>query len=288
MPLEAGEQRSRPTYIYHVGPLPPPRVGTKEIRGRAAPNSWKEEIMRPINFSLILTGLLVVGVRNVAQAQHDGDVWVGRTSTGQLKNGGNDLTQLIPLQPTFELINGWANNNPGFDRVITAQPANNLYPMASGAEISLRLVAADSAFRVIDNSFEIVQFPGEETFLGDHLLHTHLTWHINSDDPAFDPLECEWQATFVLVDHGTTGYRDSAPFTLMFTLVFQGSANGDFTGDGLSDLEDFVFFENCMTGPRETTDLTCQSVCLGIFDFNGDGDLDLVDFAAFQTDIFGG
>lgn len=218
-------------------------------------------------------------------AQHDVDIWVGRTSTGQLSTGGADLSQPIPLLPTSGLINGWADNTPGFDRVVTAQPANNLFVLASGADISLQLVSADPAFRVIDNSFSILEWPGDETYLGDHLLHTHLTWHVNADDPNFDPLRCLWDATFILLDDGSTNYRDSAPFTLKFTLSFAGQANGDFNDNGFVDLEDSGLFADCMTGPLNPTGPTCQSVCLGVFDFDGDSDLDLLDFAELQNDF---
>lgn len=220
-----------------------------------------------------------------ASAQHDVDVWVGRTSTGQLAIGGADVSQPIPLLPTSGLINGWADNDPGFDRVVTAQPANNLFTLASGADISLRLVSVDPAFRVIDNSFSILEWPGDETYLGDHLLHTHLTWHVNADDPNFDPLRCLWEATFILLDDGSTNYRDSAPFTLKFTLSFAGQANGDFNENGFVDLEDAGLFNDCMTGPLNPTGPTCQSVCLGVFDFDRDGDLDLLDFAELQDDF---
>lgn len=229
--------------------------------------------------------VILVAGSDRAFGQHNVDVWPGRTSSGRLNIGGLDLSQLIPLLPTSGLINGWANNDPGFDRIVVSQPANNLFPMAAGAEISLRIVAADPGFRVIDNSFEVIQFPGEETFLGDNMLHVHVTWHVDADDPEFDPLQCEWDATFILVDDGSTNYQDSAPFTLMFTLSFTGQPDGDFNDNGYVDLEDTGLFGDCMTGPLTPTGPTCRSVCLGVFDFEGDRDLDLRDYARLQADF---
>lgn len=240
----------------------------------------------------VIGAAILVGIRWISpspvQAQHDVDIWVGRTSTGQLNIGGADISQLIPLIPTSGLINGWADNDPGFDRVITSQPANNLFPLAGGAQISLRLVFADPAFRAIDNSFFILELPGDETYLGNAQLHTHLTWHVNADDPNFDPLRCRWNATFILIDDGSTNYRDSAPFTLMFTLAFSGQADGDFNANGYVDLEDTGLFADCMTGPRPPGAPACRSVCLGVFDFDADDDLDLHDLARLQRTFLGG
>lgn len=229
----------------------------------------------------LFIGTIVISAAS-ASAQHDVDIWVGRTSTGQLAIGGADVSQPIPLLSTSGLINGWADNDPGFDRVVTAQPAYNLFPLASGADISLHLVSADPAFRVIDNSFSILELPGDETYLGDSQLHTHLTWHINADHPQFDPLQCEWNAAFVLIDDGSTNYRDSAPLTLMFTLSFNGSADGDFNDNGFVDQEDTGLFADCMIGPLALTTPSCRSVCLGVFDVDADGDADLRDFASHQ------
>jgi len=237
---------------------------------------------RPSVFFQIVISLCAA---RCAYAQHDLDIWVGRTSTGQLKIGGADISQPIPLLPTSGLINGWANNDPGFDRAVTSQPGNNLLALASGAEISLQLIFADPAFRVIDNSLAILELSGDETFLGDHLLHTHLTWHVNADDPGFDPLQCQWNAIFILIDDGATNYRDSAEFTLMFTLSFTGQADGDFNDNGFVDLEDVGLLADCLTGPLLPSGPACMSVCLGVFDFDVDRDLDLMDFARLQMDF---
>lgn len=229
----------------------------------------------------LLVALMGAGVTHArAHAQHAGDFWVGRDNSGKLKLGGRDVNELIFLLPVSGLIEGWSNNDPGFDRLVTSQPANNFLTLGSGAEISLKLVDLDPAFRVIDTSFFVLEQPGDETYLGDHQLHTHLIWHVNADDPVFDPLQCLWEATFVLLDDGFTGYRNSDPFTLQFTLTFSGPPTGDFNEDGVVDLEDFALMENCLTGPTPGG-IGCQSVCLGVFDFDTDGDVDLRDYASF-------
>lgn len=54
--------------------------------------------------------------------------------------------------------------------------------------------------------------------------------------------------------------------------------DGDFTGDGLSNLADLVQFEGCMTGP----DIPYQPGCEPA-DMDGDGDVDIIDFGLFQV-----
>ena len=53
---------------------------------------------------------------------------------------------------------------------------------------------------------------------------------------------------------------------------------GDCDGDGDVDLQDFLAFQTCYTGPGGTIEPGC-----GCADFDDDGDVDLTDFLAFQT-----
>ena len=58
---------------------------------------------------------------------------------------------------------------------------------------------------------------------------------------------------------------------------------GDFSGDGIIDLEDFAQFPGCMNGPGAgPVGVHCE-----IFDFTGEGGVDLRDYAAFQI-VFDG
>ena len=57
---------------------------------------------------------------------------------------------------------------------------------------------------------------------------------------------------------------------------------GDLDGDGYVDLEDFVIFEDCMSGPDVPYVLGCSAA-----DLTSDGDVDLIDWSAFQT-LFSG
>jgi len=72
---------------------------------------------------------------------------------------------------------------------------------------------------------------------------------------------------------------DSNPTTKPFlTIEEAGAVPGDFDGDGDSDLDDFVHWSACMTGPAERA---CAEDCEP-FDFDTDGDVDLKDFAGLQ------
>lgn len=228
---------------------------------------------------------------SVASAQHAGDVFVGRNQAGQLKVAGFATeAEYAPLLPVSGILQGWSDNDPGFDRVLQAEPSDDLYPLANGASIWLRLVDVDPALRAIDASFAVIDNPGEQTFLGNQTLHTHLTWHVNSQHPAFDPEQCVWRATFVLRDTGATGYAESAPFVLNFSIVPLRPADGDFEEDQDVDFEDHAALVDCRHGPdtvpAPTVASDCEVDCINAFDFDSDGDVDLGDVAVFQA-VFG-
>jgi len=56
-----------------------------------------------------------------------------------------------------------------------------------------------------------------------------------------------------------------------------GGIAGDADGDGDVDVEDFLGFPPCMTGPTGTVQAGC-----GVYDFDADNDVDLTDYSAFQ------
>lgn len=229
-----------------------------------------------------------------AQAQHQGDVWIGRSADGQLKV---DARGYIPEDNyhTLNAVNGplfwgWSDNSPGFDRIVQDDPQNDIYAMEPGAAIWLEIVAIDAPLRLIDGAFKILDTPGEETFLGGHTLHVHHTWHVDSTSQAYDPDQCVWEATFVLHDEGSTGYTSSEPFTFHgFTNVLLQDLDGDFDDDLDVDTDDFAAFASCMDGsgsipnPDDPTITTCEVECINAFDGDDDRDVDVEDFAEFQV-----
>lgn len=198
--------------------------------------------MYPRHACYFVSGIAVLLSTPFAQAQHAGDVWVGRTSAGQLSVGGFATAGVGKyLAPSAGLFPGWSDNDPGFDRVINDEPDNDLYTLSSGAQIRLEVVAFDPAFRAVDASFNVLDTPGEQTILGTSSLHTHLTWNININDPLFDEDAYVYEATFRLLDTGSTTYASSDEITLKFTNVaaLPGDINGDTFVDAF-DIPDFI------------------------------------------------
>lgn len=235
----------------------------------------------------VLLGLLCT----LAWAEHQGDVWVGRSGAGQLKispAGFLPAENYAVLPPVGSLLHGWADDDPGFDRLVTPQPTYDVYPLQTGCAIWLEVVACDPAFRAIDAAYQILDAPGESTYLGGSGLHVHLTWHINSDDPLYDPTQCVWNATFALRDLGSTHYTASAPLTFSFTNVDLGFRPGDYDADSDVDPDDYAAFEDCLAGPDtppQPAAGNCEAElrCRVTFDLDDDEDVDLADFAQFAA-----
>lgn len=225
-----------------------------------------------IVITIILTGL---AASPRANAQHTGDVVVGRTATGQLKIGGFLPDENIVVLPAVSgLFNGWSDNNPGFDRLVTSEPENDLYTLQSGVQVRIEVVGVDPAFQAITSTLQIIENPGQRALLGGSGLHTHLTWLVNSNHAMFDPVKVLWRATFKLVDTGSTAYTESEPFTFYFATVDcdRGDCNGDTVEDAL-DVQAFV--EIVLDPASKTAAERCSA------DINQDGYATLDDVPSF-------
>ena len=231
-------------------------------------------------------------------AEHEGDIWVGRSASGQLKidpQGYTPADSYTYLPAISGLFNGWGDNDPGFDHLTADDPANGVFPLESGAEIWLEVVTIDAAFRMIvpGSPFVYLDSPGDETLLGNHTLHIHNNWHINSDDPGYDPDQCVWHGTFLLRDDGGTGYDTSEPFAMSFTNVELQDLDGDFDDDDDVDYDDLAALNECLAGPGVLPDpnnpsiTECEVECLNAFDFDDDRDVDLNDVGQFQAAFTG-
>jgi hypothetical protein len=55
-------------------------------------------------------------------------------------------------------------------------------------------------------------------------------------------------------------------------------APGDFDGDGDVDMDDYISWDNCATGPV----ITQLAEGCAVFDFDQDSDIDLLDFQSFS------
>lgn len=225
-------------------------------------------------FATVAFSLTALG----AYAQHQGDVWVGRSAdpTPKILHSGYDISTYYQLPPVSGILHGWSYNSPGFDHLVLNAPP--IYTLQSGASIWFRVIRFTPAFRVIDNSFHIINSPGQQTLLGNESLHTHLVWHINDLDPAYDPDRWLWKATFELVDQGSTGYLSSGPLTMYFTNV--ECQPGDVNGDGTVNPFDIQPFINALTGTA-TTEQKCAS------DTNRDGSVNPFDIQPFIELLLG-
>lgn len=210
-----------------------------------------------------------------ATAQHAGDVVVGRSAAGQLKIGGFIPDENIVLLPEVSgLFNGWSDNNPGFDRLVTSQPENDFYTLQSGVQVRLEVVQVDPAFQAVTATLQIIENPGQRALLGGSTLHTHLTWLINSDHAQFDPLKVLWRAKFKLVDTGTTNYTESELFTFYFAIV--DCDRGDTNDDGEINALDIASFVDTLLDPSsKSPEDRCRA------DVNLDGYATIDDVAEF-------
>ena len=223
-------------------------------------------------------------VSTPAFAQHAGDIFVGRSSTNQLKIGPPGSGSFSPstikvLPPVNSLFVGWSDNNPGFDHIVTDQPALDFYALQSGCSVRLQVVQSDPAFSAITSSFQVLNQPGQSALLGNNTLHVHLTWLIDSTDPNYDPRRVLYHATYKLVDTGSTGYSASDPFTFNFDACNHGDCNVDGKLDG-ADIQYFVTF---LLNPG-----ALNSIQLCSADMNGDGNLTLADLDGFVSALLAG
>jgi hypothetical protein len=248
----------------------------------------------------------------LAPAQHEGDLFVGRSGDGQLVldtvNGHDPWTEVVVLpeiEPT-PLVSGWSLDDPGWDHVLTDDPSQDVYHLEVGAEVYAYVTEMDPGFRIGLSLFDWRTEPLSESdrwvFLGDHALHEHYDWNIYDQDLCFTcfeaapPAECAtdppdvdchekkvWLCTIVLKDQGTTQYEDSEPFTLMFTndadFVLKP---GDINLDGAVDLADFSTFAVCygVRLPLEPGG-SCSPRDAVASDLDANGEVDLSDFATF-------
>jgi hypothetical protein len=175
--------------------------------------------MKPCKLFLILVTALSGLTLGSASARggviHPGDIFVARSSGGQLRV--SNLRSVVFLNPVSGILDGWTAGDPGFLALEEADPGNDLHLLQTGAQVRIELIAISPAFKVWGPGLTgPLDTPGESFLLGGPDLHEHFTWHIDSEDAGFDPGDVTWQATFKLVDTGSTAYSESEPFVMTF------------------------------------------------------------------------
>jgi hypothetical protein len=150
------------------------------------------------------------------------DIIVGRSNAGVL-GVEYDFDEASVLPPVSGVLNGWAGDDPGFSHLEVDEPGEDFYMLGAGANIVFEIVDIDPALvgNPLTDSLDAI---GDQFTLGDEELHSHIDWLINSDDPAFDPLQTLWEVDFKLVDTGSTNYGASPVYTWGFTNVPEPTA----------------------------------------------------------------
>lgn len=193
--------------------------------------------------TMALIPLLIFASTVLAQSQHSTDMIVA-------VNGNNQLTIVegvtafnfsppILLDPVSSgFLEGWSKADPGFESLFVSQPENDVFVLASGANIRMNILAVDpvepTGLKVFQQGFTaLADAVGESITLGGSTLHHHPTWVIESREGApYNGVGSDFQGaldlTFQLTDVGSTGYTASAPYTLTFTtFILNGDANFD-------------------------------------------------------------
>lgn len=168
---------------------------------------------------VFLTTVTTVGLLATTTALADGeheDITVGVTGGGQLA-AHFEWDEVHELPFVDDVLHGWLGDDPGFVHLEEDEPGEDFYMLADGVDVYFEVVSFDAAFQAWGPGFTgPYADPGDQVYLGDAELHDHLEWHINADDPAYDPGAAPWQAHFRLVDQGSTGYLPSETYTLSF------------------------------------------------------------------------
>ena len=132
---------------------------------------------------------------------------------------------------------------------------------------------------------EISNDDGQTWFLIERVTNTLGGWvarEVHVTD--YVALTAEMKIRFSAADFGASSIDEGGVDAIRIRDVVCNQADCDFDGDGDVDLDDYVFFPDCMAGPDTPPDpsSTTEAQCLEAFDFDADNDVDLENFAAFQ------
>ena len=198
-------------------------------------------MLRKITITGLVAALGLLAVPTLADDHdhdhhHHDDLLVGRSATGQL-NIEFDFDEPQFLPPVSGLLSGWAGDDPGFMARHDDEADEDFLRLAPGAQLRFELVGVDPALKAYSPGFATTLSSPGDSFVfpvdDEDILHTHLVWHIDVTDPAFDPLQTVWSLDFRLTDVGTTGYAASEVYTLAFTNVPEPASLGVLLAAGL-------------------------------------------------------
>lgn len=197
--------------------------------------------LKSVSPALLACGLVVASPALASDDHDHSDILIGLDTSG-------DLTLLdVPDHVELDVsgapgFNGWSGDDPGFFEI----EADGLYDGidltqlgVANTNIQLHLISADPGFLMTDLGLNAVS-PGGFTVLGVEdeggqiLVHQHVIFYIDADNPAIGPdFDGHVEATFQLVD-GNGTFGSSSQFTIEFEPVPEpGSALALLAGAGL-------------------------------------------------------
>lgn len=172
--------------------------------------------------AVFLWGVAVLGNPLVLAGgghDHEGDFVVGVNGMGQLALEA-DFDENIFLPAVSGLLNGWANNDPGFLALEEDEPDEDFFVLGAGANVRVEVVVVSPAFQAWTPGFaDRLDEAGDLWTLGGPGFDEHPTWHIDSDSSSFNAQQGKWFFSFRLIDVGSTDYSASPVYTIGFTNI---------------------------------------------------------------------
>ncbi len=217
---------------------------------------------------LVAVGILAAGTVIAGGSVHR-DVFLGKGAGASLSGGDsvtvrNDNASIIYLSQVSGILEGWADNNPGFNAEDGSAPG--VEPMDDGAALFFEVRSFSPAFHAYDQVFNDLHQAGDSAELGGNNLHVHYTWHIKSDDVNFDPERTGWRAQYRVNDFGTTEYGTAADAFFFRPDAVANVIPGDADQNGVLSPFDVQAFWAVVAAPGSAT-MQQRAAC----DVNHDG-----------------
>ncbi len=164
-----------------------------------------------------LTAALLFCLAGTAMAQHHhhhGDFIIGRDAGDKLVLDF-DTDDHLHLEPiTSPPLAGWSAAEPGFDDLGADEPGEGIFTLNTAvADIVVNFTSVPDAFKIWDG----LSLVGSSYDLPTPDPHKHLTWHVDSNDPNFNPAVLDYPLSFYFSDTSGT-YSDSDVYTVTFEI----------------------------------------------------------------------
>ncbi|MGE3165926.1 MAG: dockerin type I repeat-containing protein [Planctomycetota bacterium] len=205
-----------------------------------------------------------------------------------------DFDEITHLDPVTGILEGFALDDPGFATLEEDELDEGFCVLAPGSSIVFEIVSIDPALRAHTPGFtEVLDGPGDQWAIGAPPFDSHLTWHIDSTQPAYVANQLVWSVTFRLLDVGTTAYLPSDEFTVRFSNVeceVGGWLSADCNLNGLDDACELAIGGSAVDsdGDGLLDDCDCDVTTLMAGDVNGDQSTDIADIVHLLDGLFAG